>query len=325
MVKNDEMSDKMQNDYVKVNAKKPIPPYVWVILGLFLGLIVVIATLFIVKAVSGNDYETYDHEDEVEEIVIVEEVTTELVEEEEILPEAYNVLLLGTDIEAGLPDVIMLCRIDPENGKARILSIPRDTKVVSKGSTMKINATYAQGGLGQVVDSVERLTGLEVDHHFVINLEAFRDIVDAVGGVYYTVPRNMDYEDPLQDLYIHLKAGYQHLDGSEAEQLVRFRQYPDGDIGRIRVQQDFIKKLIEQKLNILYVETIPEVYDIIRYNSNTDMTSAQMLEAGSLLIDMGEDNVMSFIVPGEGAYEGDVSYYIHNSRELNDLIEDEFE
>ncbi|MBQ7876736.1 MAG: LCP family protein [Clostridia bacterium] len=313
----------MQNSLINANNKKPIPPYIWIILGLVLGVIVVIATLFIVKAVSGDDIETYDHEDEVEEIVI-EEVTTELIEEEEVVPEPYNVLVLGTDIEAGLPDVIMLCRIDPAKEKASILSIPRDTKVVSNGTTMKINSTYSQGGLGQVVDSVERLTGLDVDHYFMINLEAFRDIVNAVDGIYYNVPRNMDYEDPLQDLYIHLKSGYQLLDGGEAEELVRFRQYPDGDIGRIRVQQDFVKKLIEQKLNILYVEKIPEVYEIIEYNSNTDMTVTQMLEAGTLLVGMGESNVQSFIVPGDGAYEGDVSYYIHNSRELNELIKDEF-
>lgn len=317
----------MQNNFVNTNDKKPIPPYVWIILGLFLGLIVVITTLFVVKALKNGDDQT-DYEIVMEEILIEEEELTEeptekLEEEESVEP--YNVLVLGTDVESGLPDVIMLCRIDPQKEKASILSIPRDTKVVSKGTTMKINSTYSTGGLEDIAGSVERLTGLEIDHHFVINLEAFRDIVDALDGVYYTVPRNMDYEDPLQDLYIHLKSGYQLLDGDKAEQLVRFRQYPNGDIDRIKVQQNFIKELIGQKLNVRYVEKIPEVYKIIKYNSNTDMNSYEMLETGNLLLEMGNSNIKSFIVPGSGQYVNDVSYYIHDSRKLNDLIEDEFE
>lgn len=236
----------------------------------------------------------------------------------------YNILVLGVDVEARLTDVMILCQVDPVDHKVNMLSIPRDTRVKVKGTTMKINSTYSLGGVEQVVETVKNLTGLPVNHYFLINTKAFRDTIDALGGVYYTVPRNMDYEDPLQDLYIHLSAGYQRLDGSKAEQLVRFRQYPNGDVDRIKVQQDFLKEIIAQKLKAEYIVKIPSVYEVIESNSSTDMTPAEMLSTGKQLLAVSGDNFKSMTVPGEGQYVGSVSYYLHDQAALEDLVETEF-
>lgn len=306
-------------------ASSKVPLWLIISLGLIVVLLIVVIILFIVTGMNNNT-SSGRNDDEAEEYVIYATDATEATEAvEPEVEEPYNVLVLGEDVEAGLTDVIMLCRVDPEKEKATILSIPRDTKVKVKGTTMKINGGYSVGGVNQMINSVETLTGVNVDYYFLINLEAFRDIVDAVDGVYYTVPRNMDYEDPLQDLYIHLKKGYQHLDGNEAEQLVRFRQYPNGDVDRIRVQQNFIDELISQKLNTQYVDKIPRVYNIIRHNSNTDMTVDKMLSAGTTLMDFDRDNIESYIVPGEGQYIGDVSYYIADTDSLEEIIEENFE
>lgn len=96
---------------------------------------------------------------------------------------------------------------------------------------------------------IEDLLGINIDHYVKIDLDAFRKIVDTVGGVEVDVPQDMDYEDPVQDLYIHLDAGLQTLNGEQAEQLVRFRKYPTGDEGRIEVQQLFLKALAEKVLS----------------------------------------------------------------------------
>ncbi|MBQ8541090.1 MAG: LCP family protein [Clostridia bacterium] len=237
----------------------------------------------------------------------------------------YNILVLGVDVEAKLTDVMMLCQIDPVDHQVSMLSIPRDTRIKLNNRNIKINSSFSHGGVEQVINCVKDLTGLPVHHYFLIDTKAFRDTIDALGGVYFTVPRKMDYEDPLQDLYIHLERGYQLLDGEKAEQLVRFRRYTNGDIDRIKVQQDFLKELIEQKLTAAYILKIPEVYSIVEKNSSTDMTRREMIDAGKQLLAVKDsEKFRSFTVPGEGQYIGEVSYYVHYKDDLKTLIETEF-
>ncbi len=237
----------------------------------------------------------------------------------------YNILVLGVDVEAKLTDVMMLCQIDPVDHQVNMLSIPRDTRIKLNDRNMKINSSFSHGGVEQVITCVKELTGLPVHHYFLIDTDAFRDTIDALGGVYFTVPRKMDYEDPLQDLYIHLERGYQLLDGDKAEQLVRFRRYTNGDIDRIKVQQDFIKELIEQKLTAAYILKIPEVYSIVEKNSSTDMTRREMIDAGKQLLAVKDsEKFKSFTVPGEGQYIGEVSYFVPYKDDLKTLVETEF-
>ncbi len=236
----------------------------------------------------------------------------------------YNILVLGIDVEAHLTDVIMLCQIDTIEHEMNMLSIPRDTRVSVNGTMMKINSAYNHGGVEQTIKTVKNLTGLPVHYYFLINTQAFRDTIDALDGVDFDVPQDMDYEDPLQDLYIHLKAGYQHLDGDKAEQLVRFRRYANGDLGRIEVQHNFFMAIVEQKLAAKYVLKIPEVYSIIAENSSTNMTGANMLSAGKNLLSIDKENYNTYTVPGEGKYIGEVSYYVYYENELKTLIETVF-
>lgn len=237
----------------------------------------------------------------------------------------YNILVLGVDVEAKLTDVMMLCQIDPVDHQVNMLSIPRDTRIKLNNRNMKINSSFSHGGVEQVIDCVKELTGMSVHHYFLIDTKAFRDTIDALGGVYFTVPRKMDYEDPLQGLYIHLERGYQLLDGDKAEQLVRFRRYTNGDIDRIKVQQDFMKELIEQKLTAAYILKIPEVYSIVEKNSSTDMSRREMIDAGKQLLAVKDsEKFRSFTVPGEGQYIGEVSYYVPYKDDLKTLVETEF-
>ncbi len=242
--------------------------------------------------------------------------------------EARNILLLGLDYEAHLTDVIMLCRVDPVTNKVNIMSIPRDTKVKVKGETMKINASYSTGGRGeekkieQIIATVKSLTGVEIHHYFRINTKAFRDCIDAVGGVYFDVPQNMHYEDPLQNLYIHLSKGYQHLDGNKAEQLVRFRQYALGDVRRIQVQQEFLGAIIDQHLKLENVLRIPEIYNIIISNSYTDMTGGDVLSLGYQVLKIGGSNIESFTLPGH--LQDGVSYYFCDYDETDKIVATHF-
>jgi len=92
------------------------------------------------------------------------------------------------------------------------------------GKYMKINALIGKGGEKMVIDMVEDITGLPVDYYVTLNFKGFREIVDTLGGVEINVPFDMDYDDPYQNLHIHLKKGKQVLDGKKAEQFVRYRK-----------------------------------------------------------------------------------------------------
>jgi LCP family protein required for cell wall assembly len=230
----------------------------------------------------------------------------------------YNILVLGVDVEAHLTDVMMLCQIDTVNHKMNMLSIPRDTRVNIDGKLTKINSAY-HGGIEQTIKSVKELTNLPVHYYFLVNTTAFRDAIDTLDGVDFDVPQDMNYEDPLQNLYIHLEKGYQHLDGDHAEQLVRFRRYANGDIDRIAVQQSFFAALVDQKLSAKYVLKIPELYSIIAENSSTNMRVADLLSAGKQLLAIDKADYSTYTVPGEGKMIDGVSYFVPYTDDLKTL------
>ena len=117
-------------------------------------------------------------------------------------------------------------------------------------------------GLGgiNVLKEINELTGLDIKYYIKVDTEAFKALVDAIGGVTFDVPIDMKYTDKKQGLYINLKAGVQKLDGDKAEQVVRFRHNSDGstypaeygieDIGRMKTQRNFLKALAKQTLKI---------------------------------------------------------------------------
>ena len=134
-----------------------------------------------------------------------------------------------------------------------MLSIPRDTRMYIGSKYQKINAAYAMRtkegkikGPNGTIDAVTRLTGIPINYYVEFSFDAFRETIDALDGVDFYVPQRMVYRDPEQGLYINLSKGQQLLDGDKAEQLVRFRQYPEGDIKRVQVQQDFIRAVAAQ-------------------------------------------------------------------------------
>lgn len=119
---------------------------------------------------------------------------------------------------------------------------------------MKINSVYAGGGkdgMERLAARLKDLLGFPVDGYVLVDLEAFQKTVDLVGGVEFDVPMDMNYEDPSQNLYIHLQKGLQTLDGEQAMGLVRFRKgYATQDIQRTQTQQQFLKALAKQCLSV---------------------------------------------------------------------------
>lgn len=199
----------------------------------------------------------------------------------------YTCLLMGTDDGNGNADTIMLGVFDTKAKTASLTSIPRDTLVNVNDKYYKINALYAYYGLEGVCEAVTDTLCIPVDFYVAVDLQAFVRIVDEVGGIWFTVPQDMRYDDPTQDLYIDLKEGYQLLDGEHAMQLMRFRSgYADQDLGRVRVQRNFLVAMVKQTISVSNVTKVSSLIQILRQYVQTDMPLDNMIYFATQAIGM---------------------------------------
>lgn len=226
----------------------------------------------------------------------------------------YNILLCGTDGDGLRTDTIMLGHLDERSGAAALLSIPRDTPLLTEdGRLQKLNAVYAGGGhagMRRLKKEVGRLLGFEPDGYVLIDLDAFRRTVDLLGGVWFDVPQDMDYSDPAQALEIHLKAGKQWLNGEEAMQLVRYRSgYATQDIRRTEVQQRLLRQLARQCLS---AENLPKLLPVVRVfyeETLSDLTTGNLIYLAAKLCRCDLGSLTCCTLQGEGVTVGGVSYY----------------
>lgn len=249
-----------------------------------------------------------------------------------------NLLLLGVDDGGNRSDTIMVISVDNVNNSVKLLSIPRDTKItLNNGSTVKMNALI---GFPQreelVIETIKTITKMPIHYYCEVDFDGFIEIIDILGGVDYNVPFDMDYDDPAQDLHIHLKEGFQHLDGKQAHDFVRFRHnnkgaevyapgdYYKGDIGRIGAQQAFLAELFRQKMQPQYILKAPELLTAASKCVHSNFTISSALEFISMLKSTETNELTSFILPGEGKYIGNVSYYVYSPSETKKLVLEEF-
>jgi LCP family protein required for cell wall assembly len=144
-------------------------------------------------------------------------------------------------------DTIMLVHLPANRDRAYLVSFPRDAWVPIQGhGNAKLNATFSFGGPPLLIATIERLTGVRVDHFAVLDFEGFRSMTDALGGVDVQVTRTV--WAPAQKVL--WPAGTHHLDGARALDFVRQRHnLPGGDLGRIKRQQAFLKALARQAID----------------------------------------------------------------------------
>lgn len=224
-----------------------------------------------------------------------------------------NILVVGVDADGTRSDTIMLLSVTPKDNTINIISIPRDTRVsLKKGYHTKINSCIGKdNGEQLLIDNVKELTGLPVHSFCKVGFEGVRNIIDILGGVEYDVPMDMDYEDPVQNLVIHLKKGPQVLDGAQAEGLLRFRSgYASADLGRISTQQEFIKEAAKQKLNVKYIFKIFPIMSEISNSLDTDLSPVEIIKLAWKFRKTDSLKMESFLLPGEAKTIGGVAYFV---------------
>ena len=245
-------------------------------------------------------------------------------------------LLLGKS--QNLTDTIIVCSYNPKNQTASMLSIPRDTfigKNKNKATASdKINSLY-QISIDKTIKAVNEVTGLDIKYYAVIDTESLRKVVDAVGGIYYDVPRDMDYEDPSQKLYIHLKAGYQLLDGDKAEQLLRYRhgnklsdtysdEWGEQDLGRMRTQREFLTVAAKQILQFKNIFKIGQFIEIVHKYVETNIPLELVKDYVPYAIEFDSENIQSNVLPGTSEKCNGVWIYTIDKKASQSIVSELF-
>lgn len=224
----------------------------------------------------------------------------------------------------GLSDTMLLLRFNPQTKKLIILSVPRDTRTFVEGvGVTKINAANVHGGPALSAKTVSTLLGdIRVDRYVRINVQGVEKLIDALGGVTIHIPYDMKYTDNTQHLYIDFKAGKQHLDGAQTQNLLRFRQDKLGDIGRVQRQQMVMRALMEQALNPVTLARLPEILRVIQSHIDTNLSVEELVALVGFGVKMNRSDAQMLLVPGEFSNEGeyDASYWLPNRRAISQLV-----
>lgn len=325
---------KKNNPEVKSKKKNPVLSFlktVTIILVCFLGLSFV--------AVYAYTKANFTPENGYEQSPKVTEVIGQVLKKDINV----NFLVCGVDEAETRTDVIFVVNFDSKSGTIKLLSVPRDTytevipsvkeKISQAGrsipSVVKMNAVHAYAGneIGMecLQMQIEDLLDIEIDNYVLFNIEAFKAVVDIIGGVDMYVPYDMYYTDPVQGLYINLKEGQQTLNGDTAEQLVRNRQYVNGDLGRIEVQQMFISAFVEQVMNTdTILSNAPSLIKAAFEYLETDMSITDMLNYAKYLEDIKSSEILTETIPGYAQYIDGVSYYIADTSSMGNTVDEIF-
>lgn len=239
-----------------------------------------------------------------------------------------NFLFIGRDDGANLCDVIILASVNTATGDTNMLHIPRDTYFnYTDASYKKINgAPRALGSAENFARALSSAMNVYIDHYVSIDLKTVSDMVDMVSGVEVDVPIDMDYDDPDQNLSIHLKAGKQTLDGKSAMQFVRYRSgYITGDIGRIDAQKLFINAFLEKVAKVGNPVLFYKMFKLVVARSDTDMSEQTMISLA--LNGMGKNGKVCYVtLPGEAtrSEKSGAWYYVLSRESTAELLTERF-
>ena len=249
--------------------------------------------------------------------------TTEQPEESGVAAEApdsaashrdgvYTFLISGIDVVGYHNDTNLVGMFDTVNGKLNIVSLPRDMLVNVNLNIKKINQPYAaaknnnQDATAALLDTVSDILGYEVDMYAFVNIEAAAEIVDAIGGVYFDIPYDMDWDAPDQDppLHIHIKAGPQTLDGENFVNAMRFRMsndgshtYAGGDIQRIEFQHELLMAFAEQALQFGNIANLGEIYSAVMENTETNVSLGNIMFLLEQFLKLDAEDISFHTIP----------------------------
>lgn len=232
-----------------------------------------------------------------------------------------ELLLLGVDSRGGVQgsrsDTTMVAFLDLTEATAKILSIPRDTRVQIPGYALeKFTHAHSYGGPDLVMETANDFLGTDIQHYVEVDFSGFKQVVDAVGGVELEVPVRMKLLSEGIDLY----PGVQTLDGSEALQFVRYRS-DGGDLVRIERQQLLIKTLAKKVLETRNIWTVTKLVNAGLKMTETDLTLRELTNITTSMLDINVDDIELATLPGESKLVDELWYIIADREKALDLVD----
>ena len=256
-------------------------------------------------------------------------------------PSRTNVLVLGVD-DGNLADVIIVGSFERDTGNINLLHIPRDTYTVlpenrvasmrdngirgiRNDGVLKLNHIRSLGGrqfgIQYMQEQLSESLGIELHYFVEVNIRAFREIVDLVGGVEIEVPRRMYYSDPCQDLFIDIPAGVHLMDGWMAEHFVRYREYASADIGRISAQQQFMTQMFRQVLRRDNIMRDPIHWVRIALNHVETDIGFDLFPYLPYVANLNPDRIFTYTLPGVERRVHGISYWIPDNEQIPEVID----
>ncbi|MBS4198352.1 LCP family protein [Bacillus sp. FJAT-49732] len=230
----------------------------------------------------------------------------------------FSVLVLGIDEEAGdkgRSDSMIMITVNPEKKSMEMLSIPRDTRteIVGKGFDDKINHAYAFGGVKMSMNTVEKFLDIPIDYYVKLNMQGFKDIVEAIGGV--TVNNDLDFSVGKN----HFPVGQISLNGKEALDFVRMRkQDPRGDFGRQMRQRLVIQDVMNKAANISTLWKYTGILEALTNNVETNISFDEMKDMQKYYGDVPQ-NVEQIQMEGTGEIIDNIWYFIVSEEEQSKI------
>lgn len=250
-----------------------------------------------------------------------------------------NILMIGGDARPGQhsdnSDSMILLSADPKTHQAKLFSIMRDTYWKIPGySYQKINASHLLGGPDLAVQTVENFLDIPINYYVETDFQGFKKMVDILGGVDINVEEDMNY-DASDGTSIHLKAGEQHLNGTQALNYARFRHDAMGDFNRTKRQRELLKTIAAKTETTTGLLKVPQLLDALAPYVQTNMDGGDMLKIANLLHGIKIANLKTSQVPPMNDIlqrnipaKGDVlipnvlaiRQYVHQQLNMNDTV-----
>jgi polyisoprenyl-teichoic acid--peptidoglycan teichoic acid transferase len=228
--------------------------------------------------------------------------------------EPFSVLMLGVDErqgDKGRSDTIIALTVNPEKNSIKMISIPRDTltEIVGRGTQDKINHAYAFGGVEMSMDTLENFLDIPIDYYLKVNMEGFKDIVDAVGGI------TVNNEFAFTQSKIHFAEGAINLNGEEALAYVRMRkQDPSGDFGRQNRQRQVIQGVIDKGLSVGSLTKFDDIFEALGGNVKTNIMFDEMVDIQSKYRSAA-GSIEQMQLKATGQYINGISYQLVSNEE----------
>lgn len=260
--------------------------------------------------------------------------------EDDVLDDKYELpvdneivfLMMGVDAKdvkqskGTRTDTLMLFKVNFDSGKIDILSLPRDSRVLVRGKEDKLNHAHAYGGPSLTIRTVEDFLGIDLNYYVKVDYNAVKSIVDAIDGIEIDVPQRMRHNDPTADppLHINLQPGLQTLYGDEAHDFLRFRSYPDGDLGRIKAQQYFMKELVKQTLQLKNIVKLPGLVETYFDYVETNIPMSMVLKGIGAAKNMDTESMTTTTITGTSKRISGIDYLIYDREATEAIVQEMF-